>query len=98
MFPSHYEGFGYPLVEAMACARPSIAYRNSSITEVVSDAGILLRPGTPLQEAMTSLLQDDALYATLCQRSLARAPIFSHAHGARSLGNLFLSMVSLQNG
>jgi alpha-1,3-rhamnosyl/mannosyltransferase len=91
VFPSHYEGFGYPLVEAMACGRPSVAYRNSSITEVVGEAGVLLETGTPMKAAMTSLIEDDNLYAELCRRSRERAPLFSHEKGAKDLSAVFRS-------
>jgi glycosyltransferase involved in cell wall biosynthesis len=45
VFPSRYEGFGLPLLEAMACGCPVVAYRNSSIPEVVGDAGLLVDDG-----------------------------------------------------
>jgi len=45
VFPSRYEGFGLPCVEAMACGCPVAAFRNSSLPEVVSDAGLLVDDG-----------------------------------------------------
>ncbi|HKW06925.1 MAG TPA: glycosyltransferase family 1 protein [Candidatus Dormibacteraeota bacterium] len=45
VFPSRYEGFGLPLVEAMACGCPVAAFRNSSVPEVVGDAGLLVADG-----------------------------------------------------
>ena len=45
VFPSRYEGFGLPVLEAMACGTPAIAYSNSSLPEVAGDVGILVRDG-----------------------------------------------------
>jgi glycosyltransferase involved in cell wall biosynthesis len=45
VFPSRYEGFGLPCLEAMACGCPVAAYRNSSLPEVVDDAGLLVEDG-----------------------------------------------------
>jgi len=45
VFPSRYEGFGLPCLEAMACGCPVAAYRNSSLPEVVDDAGMLVKDG-----------------------------------------------------
>ena len=45
VFPSRYEGFGLPCVEAMACGCPVAAFRNSSLPEVVGDAGLLVEDG-----------------------------------------------------
>ncbi|TMC52525.1 MAG: glycosyltransferase family 4 protein [Chloroflexi bacterium] len=47
VFPSRYEGFGLPCLEAMACGCPVAAYRNSSLPEVVDEAGVLVADGDP---------------------------------------------------
>ena len=51
VFPSAYEGFGLPPLEAISCGTPTIAYRNSSIPEVLGDAAILLQGEDPGQLA-----------------------------------------------
>jgi glycosyltransferase involved in cell wall biosynthesis len=79
VFPSLYEGFGLPPLEAMACGTPAIASNRSSLPEVVGEGGILVKPTDveALAEAMESLLVDDALRAELRRRALAQAAKFS---------------------
>jgi glycosyltransferase involved in cell wall biosynthesis len=79
VFPSLYEGFGLPVVEAMACGTPVVASNRSSLPEVVGEGGLLVEPtdAEALAEAMETLLVDDALRAELRQRALAQAAKFS---------------------
>ena len=79
VFPSLYEGFGLPPLEAMACGTPVIASNRSSLPEVVGEGGILVEPtdAKALAEAMEVLLIDDVLRAELRQRALAQAAKFS---------------------
>ena len=79
VYPSVYEGFGLPVVEAMACARPVIAANTSSLPEVAGDAAILVDPfDVPaLHAAMQRLVSDDRAAAELGARGLARAAEFS---------------------
>lgn len=67
IYPSVYEGFGLPPLEAMACGVPVIASNVSSLPEVVGDAGILIDPHDvhSLAEHMRELLEDDALSVRL---------------------------------
>lgn len=79
IFPSIYEGFGLPPLEAMACGVPVIASNNSSIPEVVGDTGILLNSNDTegFSIAMKDLIEDPALRATLSQRALERSNQFT---------------------
>ena len=79
LFPSLYEGFGLPALEAMACGTPVIASNRSSLPEVVGEGGILVEPTDveSLAEAMEALLTDDALRAELRQQALVQAAKFS---------------------
>ncbi|MGQ9667800.1 MAG: glycosyltransferase family 4 protein [Anaerolineae bacterium] len=79
VFPSVYEGFGLPVLEAMACGTPVIAAMGSSLEEVVGPAGILLDPSEPeaWAEAMCRLCQEPALARELGARAWERAGQFS---------------------
>jgi len=79
LFPSRYEGFGLPPLEAMASGLPVIASNRASIPEVVGDAGILLDPDDPVKwtNAMNSLLGDDEQANRMSNLSLERARTFT---------------------
>ncbi|WP_376791892.1 glycosyltransferase family 4 protein [Thermoflexus sp.] len=78
-YPSRYEGFGMPPLEAMACGTPVIAARASSLPEVVGEAGLLIDPGDVegWVEGIRSLVRDAELRETLRGRGLARARRFT---------------------
>jgi glycosyltransferase involved in cell wall biosynthesis len=88
VFPSVYEGFGMPIVEAMACGTPVIAANCSSIPEAVGDAGLLFPPqeAAALAQQMARLISDSALQETLRAKGLARAKLFSWARAGRETG------------
>jgi glycosyltransferase involved in cell wall biosynthesis len=84
VFPSRYEGFGLPPLEAMACGTPVIASNSSSLPEVVGAAGLLVEPEVaPLAEAIQRLVDDPALREDLAARGLERAQRFTWAETAR---------------
>jgi glycosyltransferase involved in cell wall biosynthesis len=85
--PSLYEGFGIPLLEAMACGTPVIAADNSSLPEVVGDAGILVdaHDTDALAQAMQQLLEDTEQQQRLARRGRARARQFTWRHAAEQL-------------
>ncbi|MCC7355735.1 MAG: glycosyltransferase family 4 protein [Anaerolineae bacterium] len=84
-FPSLYEGFGLPPLEAMACGAPVVCADSSSLPEVVGDAALLLPPLDVVAwaEAMRRLACDADLRATLRARGPARARRFSWERAAR---------------
>jgi glycosyltransferase involved in cell wall biosynthesis len=84
VYPSVYEGFGLPVVEAMACAKPVIAANTSSIPEVAGDAAILVDPldVAALRDAIERLVTDPSLATDLGVRALARAAQFSWRNSA----------------
>lgn len=78
VFPSWYEGFGLPVLEAMACGVPVITSNTSSLPEVAGDAALLINPAEvgDLANAMACLYDDKALRQDLSQRGQARARAF----------------------
>jgi glycosyltransferase involved in cell wall biosynthesis len=89
VFPSLYEGFGLPVLEAQACGCPVITSITSSLPEVAGDAALLVNPhDVPgIAAAMQRLAADSALRARLIERGLANARRFSWADCARSVLN-----------
>lgn len=79
VFPSEYEGFGLPVLEAMACGTPVIASEIPVIQEIVGDGAYLVKPGDvrAMGGAMLALLLQNPLRETMITRGLARATYFS---------------------
>ncbi len=86
VYPSFYEGFGLPVLEALACGTPVITYNAASLPEVVGEAGILLDPpwtAETLAEAIGRLLHDEALRLKLRHKGFEQAKRFNWAETAR---------------
>ncbi len=79
VFPSTFEGFGWPPLEAMACGTPVVSSNAASLPEVVGDAGVQVDPhdDAALAEAVRRLLDDPAEHARLRAAGLERAKAFS---------------------
>jgi glycosyltransferase involved in cell wall biosynthesis len=79
MFPSRYEGFGLPPLEALACGTPVVASDAASLPEIVGDAGILLAPDDAegMTVALIQLAEDDRFRAEMSRRAVAQAARFS---------------------
>jgi len=85
IFPSRYEGFGLPPLEALACGTPVVGSDAASIPEVVGDAGVLLAPDDAegMAGALIRLATDEGFRAELSRRALAQAARFSWERTAR---------------
>ena len=85
-FPSLYEGFGLPVIEAMACGTPVITSRSSSLIEVAGDAGLLVNPlmVAELEDALDRVLNDPNLRADMRCRGLERSSHLTWDHTAQS--------------
>jgi glycosyltransferase involved in cell wall biosynthesis len=96
VYPSRYEGFGLPLVEAMASGTPVLASRAASIPEIVGEAGMLLEPGDPHRwaEAIVTIMTDGVLRARLRTDGLARAALFTWERTARITFEVYRSVAN----
>ncbi|HVF13676.1 MAG TPA: glycosyltransferase family 1 protein, partial [Acidimicrobiales bacterium] len=91
VFPSLYEGFGMPLIEAMQSGVPVVAARAGATPETLGDAGLLVDPGDAegFADAMAQLVFDDELRATLVKAGRARAAEFTWERAAAACLRLY---------
>lgn len=84
-FPSLYEGFGFPVLEAMACGTPVLTSNRTSLPEVAGEAALLVDPESPeeVAEGIRRILTDSSLRLSLRNKGLARAKEFNWETTAR---------------
>jgi glycosyltransferase involved in cell wall biosynthesis len=94
LMTSRCEGFGLPAIEAMACGTPVLAFRNSSLPEVVGEAGVLVADGdiSAMTAAAKRLLNDRHHREELIQRGLARARHFTWDNTVDAYAEVFDSV------
>ncbi|WP_414548180.1 glycosyltransferase family 4 protein [Anabaena sp. CCY 0017] len=85
VYPSHYEGFGLPVLEAMTLGAPVVTANTSSIPEVTGDAAILIDPNDPMQlaEAILQVISNSQLRQELINKGRERAKLFSWERTAK---------------
>jgi len=91
VFPSIYEGFGLPPLEAMACGCPVITSNTSSLPEVVGDAGVMVDPydDKTLADEMHRILSNNGFKTELSKKSLERAELFSWRQTAKETWKVY---------
>ncbi len=96
-YPSLYEGFGFPVLEAMACATPVVTSTISSMPEVAGDAALLVDPYSveAIAEALGRLLSDSELRETLVRRGIEQAAQFTWSRTAWQLREIYDSILAL---
>lgn len=96
VFPSQYEGFGLPVLEAMACGAPVVCSNRSSLPEVAGDAALLCDPSdvSALAQAMEYIVVDRARQVEWRERGLARAAQFTWARTAWQTVDVYRSVLS----
>ena len=91
VFPSRYEGFGLPPLEAMACGTPVVTANVSSLPEVVGDAAVLVNPANvfDIARGIRDVLLDESLRTELIRRGLVQASRFSWESTARQMLEIY---------
>ncbi len=90
-YPSRYEGFGFPPLQAMAAGVPVVATRAGALPEVLGDAASMVAVGDTeaLAEALARVLDDEAAHADLVARGLERAAAYTWEQCAAGLADLY---------
>lgn len=91
IWPSYYEGFGLPPLEAQACGTPVIVGANSSMIEIIGDSGLLVNPDSPEEIAMAaeSFWNNPAMHEEYRQRGLKNSTKYSWERAAKETLELF---------
>ena len=100
VFPSLYEGFGLPVVEAMGCGTPVIASNRGSIPEVVGDAAILVDPESPeeMARAIGAVVNSSDLRMALESKGSRQADLFSWTSAARATKKVYKQVLGRSPG
>jgi len=93
-FPTLYEGFGFPPLEAMGCGVPVITSNVSSLPEIVGDAAVLVNPldTGEISEAIVTMARSEALREELKKKGLKQSALFSWSDTARKTLDIYASV------
>ncbi len=96
VYPSHFEGFGLPVLEAMSCGTPTIVSNVSSLPEIIGTAGLLFPPNNQaiFIQKIIQLLEDASLRQSFSKKALAQAAKFSWEKTAQETLSVFESLVN----
>jgi glycosyltransferase involved in cell wall biosynthesis len=96
VYPSHYEGFGLPVLEAMTLGAPVITSNTSSLPEVAGDAALLVDPNEPTQlaEAILKVISDCQLRSQLIHKGQERAKLYSWERTAQETLKAYRSLLT----
>jgi len=91
VYPSHFEGFGLPVLEAMSCGTPVVVSNTSSLPEIIGTAGLAFSPNNldQLIKSIHQILEDRILQQTLSKQSLLQATKFSWHKTAQETLKIF---------
>jgi len=97
VYPTLYEGFGLPPLEAMACGTPVITSNTSSLPEVIGDAGIMVDPTdiNSLCESMYILLTDKELWNRMSNMGRERSRMFSWEKTSKKILKVYDEVLSM---
>jgi glycosyltransferase involved in cell wall biosynthesis len=97
--PALYEGFGLPIVEAMACGCPIIASTNSAMPEIVGNAGLLVDAADTqaISGAMEKIAEDADARRRLVKKSISQAKLYSWHEFARGVLDDIYSYCAVKN-
>ncbi len=96
VFPSHFEGFGLPALEAMASGIPTILARATSLPEIGGDAALYFEPGavSELSDQISAVLNDAALQRDLTEKGLKRSSAFTWERAANETASVYKEALS----